>query len=55
MKVYRERVQDFCGTNELEKATKSTIVPFVSLNFDEIDQDINQYVTGILKALQIEF
>jgi len=25
------------------------------MSFDETDQDINQYVTGILKALQIDF
>ncbi len=55
LKVYRERIQNFWETNELETATKSTIVPFVSMSFDESDQDINQYVTGILKALQIDF
>ena len=32
-----------------------TVIPFVSMSFDESDQDINQYVTGILKALQIDF
>ena len=55
LKVYRERIQNFWGTDELETTTKSTIVPFVSMSFDETDQDINQYVTGILKALQIDF
>ncbi len=55
LKVYRERIQNFWGTDELETVTKSTIVPFVSMSFDETDQDINQYVTGILKALQIDF
>lgn len=55
LKVYRERIQNFWGTGELDTATKSTIVPFVSMSFDETDQDINQYVTGILKALQINF
>lgn len=55
LKVYRERIQNFWGTDELETATKSTIVPFVSMSFDETDQDINQHVTGILKALQIDF
>ena len=55
LKVYRERIQNFWGTDELETATKSTIVPFVSMSFDEKDQDINQYVMGILKALQIDF
>lgn len=55
LKVYRERIQNFGGTNELETVTKSTIVPFVSMSFDESDQEINQYITGILKALQIDF
>lgn len=55
LKVYRERIQIFWATNELETVTKSTVVPFVSMSFDESDQDINQYVTGLLKALQIDF
>jgi hypothetical protein len=55
LKVYRERIQNFWGANELETTTKSVIVPFVSMSFDEADQDINYYVTGILKALQISF
>jgi hypothetical protein len=55
LKVYRERIHNFWGADELETVTKSTIVPFVSMSFDEKDQDINQYVTGILEALQIDF
>ena len=55
LKMYRERIQNFWEINELETATKSTIIPFVSMSFDESDQDINQYVIGILKALQIDF
>jgi len=55
LKVYKERIQNFWGTNELETATKSIIVPFISMSFDESDQEINQYVTGILKSLQIDF
>lgn len=55
LKVYRERIQIFWATNELEIVTKSTVVPFVSMSFDESDQDINQYITGLLKALQINF
>ena len=55
LKVYRERIQNFWRTDELETVTKSTVVPFVSMSFDEFDQDINQYVIGILKALQIDF
>ena len=53
--MYKERIQIFWATNELETATKSTVVLFVSMSFDESDQDINQYVTGLLKALQIDF
>jgi len=55
LKVYRERIQNFWGTDELETVTKDKIVPFISMSFDEIDQDINNYITGILKALQIDF
>jgi|YelNatPaOPRAMG01_1025707.scaffolds.fasta_scaffold13857_3 hypothetical protein len=55
LKVYRERIQNFWGTNKLETAIKSIIVPFISMSFDVSDQDINQYVTGILKSLQIDF
>jgi len=55
LKVYRERIQNFWETNELETATKSIIIPFISMSFDESDQEINQYVTGILKALKIDF
>ena len=55
LKVYRERIKNFWGTNELETATKSAIIPFISMSFNEIDQDINQYIKGILKALQIDF
>ena len=53
--MYRERIQNFWGTDELETATKSTIVPFVSMSFDKNDKDINEYITGILDALQIDF
>ena len=53
--MYRERIQNFWEINELETATKSTIVPFVSMSFDETDEDINHYVIGILNALQIHF
>ena len=53
--VYRERIQNFWEINELETETKSTIVPFVSMSFDKNDKDINEYVTGILEALQIDF
>jgi len=55
LKMYSERIQNFWEINELETATKSTIVPFVSMRIDETDGDINHYVTGILEALQIGF
>ncbi len=55
LKVYRERIQNFWGTDELETVTVPPVIPFVSMSFDESDQDINKYVTGILKALQIDF
>ncbi|MEA3282139.1 MAG: hypothetical protein U9Q68_06185 [Euryarchaeota archaeon] len=53
--MYRERIQNFWEINELDAATKSTIVPFVSTSFDTDDKDINEYVTDILEALQIDF
>lgn len=55
LKVYRERIQNFWSTDDVETATRTSIFPFVSMSFDEQDQDINQYVTGILNALQIDF
>ena len=55
LKVYRERIQDFWANYEMETVTKSIVVPFISMSFDKSDQDINHYVTGILKALQIDF
>ena len=55
LRMYRERIQNFWEINESETATASPVVPFVSMSFEESDQDINHYVTGILKALQIGF
>ena len=55
LKVYRERIQNFWPTDEVETTTRTSIIPFVSMSFDEPDQDINQYVIGILNALQIDF
>ena len=54
LKVYRERIINF-WTDEPEKAKESATMPFVSLSFDEKDKGINTYVTGILRALKIEF
>jgi hypothetical protein len=55
LKVYRERVQNFWPTDEVETTTRTAILPFVSMSFDESNLDINQHVTGILDALQIDF
>jgi len=55
LKVYKERIQNFWGPDELETAAKSTVIPFISMSFDESDQDINQYVTNILEVLGIDF
>jgi hypothetical protein len=41
--------------DEVEIVPKPKVVPFVSMSFDEADRDINNYVTGILDALQIDF
>jgi len=55
LKAYKERIQNFWSTEEIETTTKESIVPFISMSFEEADNDINQYVTGILEALQIDF
>ena len=55
LKLHRETIQNFWEVDELETVATPTIVPFVSMSFDKSDQDVNQYVIGILEALQIEF
>ena len=49
LKVYRERIQNFWGTDELETVTKSTIVPFVSMSFNPLQNvTIQQAFVGFL-------
>jgi hypothetical protein len=55
LKVYRERISNFWTDDEPEPHKKATTVPFVSMSFDDNDKEINQYVSGILKALKIDF
>ena len=60
LKVYKEKIQNFWPEQvEVVSAAKivfpSKILPFVSMSFDDADKDINEYVTGILKALQINY
>lgn len=55
LKAYKERVENFWPSDEIETTTRTSIVPFVSMSFDEADKDINEYVTGILNAFQIDF
>lgn len=60
LKVYKEKIQNFWPEQvEVGSAAKivfpSKILPFVSMSFDDADKDINEYVTGILKALQINY
>lgn len=55
LKVYQERIRNFWGLDEIETMTKSKIVPFVSMSFDESDENINEYFTNILEALQIDY
>jgi hypothetical protein len=55
LKTYKERVENFWPSDEIETTTRTSIVPFVSMSFDEADKDINEYVTGILNAFQIDF
>ena len=60
LKVYKEKIQYF-WTEQVEMvsatktASRSEILPFVSMSFDDADKDHNEYVTGILKALRINF
>jgi hypothetical protein len=42
-------------THEMRASTKVTIVPFVAMSFDEKDDNLNRYVTNILRALGIDF
>lgn len=54
LKVYREKVENF-WPDETEMTTRTVVVPFVAMSFDEADKEINQYITGILQALQVDF
>jgi hypothetical protein len=42
-------------TNEGIINQKANGIPFVSMSFDPADQEINNYVTGILRALKIDY
>ena len=58
--VYKEKIQNFWldpdeVVSTAKTASPSKIIPFVSMSFDDADKDINEYVTGILKALQINY
>ena len=58
--VYKEKIQNFWLDQDevvstAKTASLSEILPFVSMSFDDADKDINEYVTGILKALQINY
>ena len=55
LKVYKERIENFWPTDEVETSTRSSSVPFVSMSFDESDHDVNDYFTGILASLSIDF
>lgn len=54
LKVYRETIQNF-WSDELANEKKENIVPFVAMSFDDSDREINEYITGLLEALRIEF
>ncbi|MCK4395918.1 hypothetical protein KAW96_04900 [candidate division WOR-3 bacterium] len=55
LKVYRERVLNFWEEDEMKRDKEPENTPFVSMSFDEQDKDINEYITGILNALEIKF
>ncbi len=54
LKAYKERVENF-WSDKTETTTGESVVPFVAMSFDEADKDLNEYVTGMLTALQINF
>ncbi len=54
LKAYRERIDNFWSDEE-ETTTRTSMMPFVAMSFDEADKEINQHVTGILQALQVDF
>jgi len=54
LKAYRERVENF-WSDKTETTTGASVVLFVAMSFDEADKDLNEYVTGVLNALQINF
>jgi len=55
LKVYRERIDNFWPSDEIETTSRTSIVPFVAMSFDGVDKDLNEYITGVLKALHINF
>ncbi|MGE5558866.1 MAG: hypothetical protein ACM3WV_09700 [Bacillota bacterium] len=56
LKFYKERIQDFINDEPESAATmEKNLSLFVSKSFNPVDQEINQYITGILDALQIKY
>ena len=55
LNIYSDRIENFWNGDELKTVTKSKIVSFVSMSFEDADKDINSYITGVLGALQIDF
>jgi|GEM_PF-2998186 len=38
-----------------QEEIKSEITPFIAMSFNDLDKEINQYITGILEALEIKY
>ena len=53
--VYQERIKNFWDDDQNNDQTRKSIIPFISKSFDEVDDEINHYIIGILKALKIDF
>jgi len=53
--VYKEKIKNFWEPEELQEKSTTTGIPFVAMSLQESDKDINEYVTGILDALEIKF
>lgn len=53
--VYVESISNFWENDKTEMVKKVIAKPFICMSFQENDKEINNYVIGILKALEIDF
>lgn len=55
LKVYQERISNFWDTDKPKMVKKVKDKAFICMSFQENDKEVNNYVIGILKALEIDF